>query len=80
MVTKTGKRETIVTSATGTGQKLFYGWIVVGASFVGTFFTFGIAYSFGPFFPVIESTFQASRSDVALVPAIAGGYCSAWAQ
>lgn len=62
-----------MTSATGTGKKLFYGWIVVGASFVGTFFAFGIAYSFGPFFPAIENAFQASRSDVALVSAIAGG-------
>lgn len=60
-------------SATGSGQKLFYGWIIVGASFVGTFFAFGIAYSFGPFFPAIEAAFDASRSDVALVSAIAGG-------
>ncbi|PJK27436.1 MCT family MFS transporter [Minwuia thermotolerans] len=52
--------------------KFFYGWIVVGAAFVGTFFAFGIAYSFGPFFPAIETAFQASRSDVALVSAIAG--------
>ncbi|ANK82594.1 MAG: hypothetical protein TEF_18670 [Rhizobiales bacterium NRL2] len=52
--------------------KIFYGWIVVGAAFVGTFFAFGIAYSFGPFFPAIETAFQASRSDVALVSAIAG--------
>ncbi|WP_416896389.1 MAG: MFS transporter [Minwuia sp.] len=59
-------------SGTHTPPRLFYGWIVVAAAFVGTFFAFGIAYSFGPFFPAIETEFQASRSDVALVSAIAG--------
>lgn len=60
-------------SGTQARPALFYGWIVVATAFVGTFFAFGIAYSFGPFFPAIQAEFHASRSDVALVSAIAGG-------
>lgn len=62
-----------VTATAERGGALFYGWVVVAAAFTGTFLAFGIAYSFGPFFPAIEAEFNASRTDVAAVSALSGG-------
>ena len=54
------------------GQRVFYGWFVVGAAFTILFLGFGIAYSFASFFGGMEQDFTASRGDVSLVFSIAG--------
>lgn len=51
--------------------RLFYGWVVVTATFAVLFFGFGIAYSFGTFFEHFERDFSASRASVSLVFSIA---------
>jgi MFS family permease len=53
-------------------QRLFYGWIVVGATHAALFVIFGVAYSFAAFFSAFQSEFDASRGDVSLVFAISG--------
>jgi MFS transporter, OFA family, oxalate/formate antiporter len=47
------------------------GWIVVIGAFVTMFVTFGVAYSFSPFFVSLEQTFHASRRAISLVFSIA---------
>ncbi len=47
--------------------KLFYGWVVVIATFVVLFICFGIAYTFAAFFQSLQREFKASRADVSLV-------------
>ncbi len=54
------------------GQRVYFGWFVVGATFTVLLLGFGIAYSFASFFDGLERDFQASRGDVSLVFSIAG--------
>lgn len=44
-----------------TFRRPYYGWAVVGASFLGSFVVFGLSYSFGVFFERILETFGGSR-------------------
>ncbi len=53
-------------------RSLFYGWVVVAATFVLLFLGFGIAYSFSAFFDSLQREFQASRAETSLVFSIAG--------
>ena len=53
-------------------HRLFYGWVVVAATFTLLFFGFGIAYSFSAFFASLQREFNASRAETALVFSIAG--------
>lgn len=41
--------------------RLYYGWVVVGACFLGSFVVFGLSYSFGVFFEPILREFGHSR-------------------
>lgn len=50
----------------------FYGWAVVGGTFLVLFVGFGIAYSFAAFFDSLKAEFDASRRDVSLVFSITG--------
>lgn len=50
----------------------FYGWAVVGGTFVILFIGFGIAYSFAAFFQALRDEFHGSRADVSLVFGITG--------
>lgn len=52
--------------------RFFYGWAVVGATFVLLFLGFGAAYSFAAFFTSLRDEFDASRGDVSLVFALTG--------
>ena len=52
--------------------RIFYGWIVVWAAFVGLATIFGTAYSFAAFFQSFAQEFSAQRADVALVFGITG--------
>jgi MFS family permease len=52
--------------------RLFYGWIVVACAFVVMFTGFGVAYSFGAFFPALQQEFQANRGDISLIFSISG--------
>lgn len=54
------------------GQRIFFGWFVVGAAFTILFLGFGTAYSFASFFGGMEQDFTASRGDISLVFSIAG--------
>lgn len=47
--------------------KIFYGWYVVGATFVMLFAAFGVVYSFGAFFLALSIEFEASRASVSSV-------------
>ncbi len=51
---------------------VFYGWYIVGSTFVLLFLGFGAAYSFAAFFTSLRDEFDASRGDVSLVFAITG--------
>lgn len=51
--------------------RIFRGWIVVGAAFLAMFVGFGVAYSFGAFFPTLEREFAARRGDLSIAFAIA---------
>jgi MFS family permease len=53
-------------------SRLFHGWIVVACAFVVMFIGFGVAYSFGAFFPALQKEFSASRGDISLIFSIAG--------
>lgn len=46
---------------------VYYGWVVVGACFLGAFVVFGISYSFGVFFDQMLDEFGRSRSETSLV-------------
>ncbi len=52
--------------------RLFYGWVVVGATFVVLFMGFGIAYSFGAFFSSLQAEFAANRGQISLIFSISG--------
>lgn len=52
--------------------RLFYGWVVVAATFVVLMMGFGIAYSFAAFFVSLRDEFGATRGEVSLVFAITG--------
>jgi MFS family permease len=45
-------------------DKIFYGWVVVGAGFIVGLTTYGVRYSFGVFFKSIESEFYLTRTAV----------------
>lgn len=47
------------------------GWVVVAGAFVVMFVTFGVAYSFSPFFSSIEQSLHASRKAISLIFSIA---------
>lgn len=53
-------------------QGLFYGWIVVAATFTVTFVGFGSAYTFSAFVDVLQQDLGASRGSVSLVFSLAG--------
>lgn len=53
-------------------HRLFYGWVVVAATFLVLFVAFGVTYSFAAFFSSFQSEFQASRGDVSLIFSISG--------
>jgi MFS transporter, OFA family, oxalate/formate antiporter len=53
-------------------KTIFYGWIVVACVFVILFVMFGSAYSFSTFFESLQAEFDASRSSISFVFAIAG--------
>jgi MFS family permease len=55
-----------------TGTRPFYGWVVVGATFVVLFLGFGTAYTFAAFFHSLRDEFDATRKDVSLVFSITG--------
>jgi MFS transporter, OFA family, oxalate/formate antiporter len=52
--------------------RLFYGWVVVAATFLVLVVDFGVVYSFGAFFDLFARDFRADRSTVALVFALNG--------
>jgi MFS family permease len=52
--------------------RLFYGWLVVAASFTVTFVGFGSAYTFSAFVESLQREFAASRGSVSLVFSLAG--------
>ena len=54
-------------------RAIYYGWTVVAAAFAVMFFGFGCAYSFSPFFEILQREFGASRGEVSLVFSLAGG-------
>jgi MFS family permease len=45
-------------------DKVFYGWVVVGAGFIVSLMTYGVRYTFGVFFKSIESEFYLTRTVV----------------
>ncbi|WP_077966154.1 MFS transporter [Ensifer adhaerens] len=53
-------------------QGLFYGWVVVAATFAVTFVGFGSAYTFSAFIDVLQQDLGASRGSVSLVFSLAG--------
>ena len=57
---------------TSAAPRLFYGWIVVGASFAALVLIFGVAYSFSAFFRSLQGEFGASRAEVSLVFSLCG--------
>ncbi|HWS74513.1 MAG TPA: MCT family MFS transporter [Quisquiliibacterium sp.] len=52
--------------------RVFYGWVVVWAAFVGLGTIFGTAYSFAAFFRSFAEKFSAQRADVSLVFGLCG--------
>ncbi len=46
--------------------RIYYGWVVVAACFIGSFVVFGLSYSFGVFFEEILTEFGYSRSVTAI--------------
>lgn len=53
-------------------QGIFYGWVVVVATFTLTFVGFGSAYTFSAFIEVLQQDLGASRGSVSLVFSLAG--------
>jgi OFA family oxalate/formate antiporter-like MFS transporter len=47
--------------------RFFYGWVVVGATFLILFAAFGVVYSFGAFFLALSTEFGAPRAAVSAV-------------
>ncbi|MFC7008340.1 hypothetical protein [Halalkalicoccus salilacus] len=45
----------------GYEERIYYGWVVVGACFLGSFVVFGLSYSFGVFFEAILTEFGHPR-------------------
>ncbi|WP_336364533.1 MFS transporter [Halalkalicoccus salilacus] len=45
----------------GHEERIYYGWVVVGACFFGSFVVFGLSYSFGVFFEAILTEFGHPR-------------------
>jgi MFS family permease len=62
----------ITVQSSVTGPRIFYGWLVVAATFAVTFVGFGSAYSFSAFVLSLQNDFSASRGSVSLVFSIAG--------
>jgi MFS family permease len=58
--------------ASATNPRIFYGWLVVAATFAITFVGFGSAYSFGAFLLPLQHDFNASRGSVSVVFSLAG--------
>ena len=54
----------------GRGDRLYAGWLIVAASFLGTVAIFGVSYSFGVFFERLVVEFGRLRDVVSLVFAI----------
>src|SRR5215469_16639419 len=54
------------------GNRWFYGWTVVAATFVVTFVGFGLVYSFAAFFPPLQREFGAARGTVSLLFSLSG--------
>lgn len=52
--------------------RIFYGWIVVAASFAALVLIFGVTYSFSAFFSSLQGEFGASRAEVSLVFSLCG--------
>lgn len=52
--------------------RVFYGWVVVWAAFVGLATIFGTSYAFAAFFQSFAEEFSAQRADVALVFGLSG--------
>lgn len=48
-------------------SRIYYGWVVVGATFLILFAAFGVVYSFGAFFSVLSTEFGASRASVSSI-------------
>ncbi len=51
----------------GLERDVYYGWVVVGACFVGSFVVFGVSYSFGVFLEPLIDEFGLSRGVTSLV-------------
>jgi MFS family permease len=65
--------EAVVTSNPALSKpRVFYGWLVVTATFVVTFVGFGCAYTFSAFVVSLQKEYGASRGSVALVFSLAG--------
>lgn len=60
-------------------QGIFYGWVVVAATFTLTFVGFGSAYTFSAFIEVLQQDLGASRGSVSLVFLWQGFCTSPWA-
>lgn len=52
--------------------RIFYGWIVVAATFAALVLIFGVAYSFSAFFFSLQREFGVNRGEVSLVFSICG--------
>jgi MFS family permease len=61
-----------VKSNSSPGPPLFYGWVVVAASFVVMGVGFGCAYTFSAFVEPLQREFGASRGEVSVVFSLAG--------
>ncbi|WP_421580919.1 MFS transporter [Shinella sp. M31] len=59
-------------NATPERSGIFYGWVVVAATFTLTFVGFGSAYTFSAFIDVLQRDLGASRGSVSLVFSFAG--------
>ena len=55
----------------GSNPRMFYGWRIVGATFVSLFISVGfLFYSYGVFFPALEAEFGGSRFAISIALAI----------
>jgi len=52
------------------GRGVFYGWIIVAVSFVITFLTYGVQFSFGVFLDPLQKEFGWTRAAISLVPGL----------
>ncbi len=60
------------TPGAGAKPRIFYGWVVVWAAFVGLATIFGTSYAFAAFFRSFADEFAAQRADVSLVFGLSG--------